>query len=343
MERALWIVTSSSCAGKFHYSYRKGQIMDAKRFGVICRSQRSQFRFPNIRRWHMRKLLMKASGTARLFGHASSRADKSCAWRRVAAIAGLVVLGMTVTSAGAQTDAVKEKPRLYRFESYWTFPPTHWGDVDKDNATSSQKALAPALADGTLLGYGDDENLVRSREAYTHSNWWLANSTADVLKVLDAFEKGGASSSSRLIGSTQHWTQKYYSPFYNWKAGSWKGAYGKRWVFMLRRGIDPDDAMRALASFYVPLFESLLADGTIVEYEIDREEVFGYSADSAGQVLMSYVTPTADGSAKVGKAFTAAYEKSPPMFALIALAKAGAFTNDDALLTETVRVNAIYK
>jgi hypothetical protein len=258
-------------------------------------------------------------------------------------VAGLAVLGMTATLAGAQTVEVKEKPRLYRYESYWTFPPAHWGDVDKDNATSNQKALAPALADGTLVGYGDNENLVRSREAFTHSNWWQANSTEGMLKVLDAFEKGGASSSSRLINSTQHWTQKYYSQFYNWKAGSWKGAYGKRWAFMLRRGIDPNEAMRALASFYVPLFEKLLADGTIVEYEIDREEVFGYSADSAGQVIMAFVAPTADGWTKVGNAFIAAYEKSPLSLTVITLAKAGAFVNEDATLIETVRVDAVYR
>lgn len=289
----------------------------------------------------MRKSLMKVSLTARLFRPASRRAEKSCAWPRGASIAGLAVLGMTATVAGAQTVEVKEKPRLYRYESYWLLPPVHGGDVDRDNATSNQKDLASALADGTLVGYGDDENLVRSREAYTHSNWWLADSTAGVLKVLDAFEKG-TSSSSRLINSTQHWTQKYYSQFYNWKAGSWRGAYGKRWTFTLRRATDPDDAMRALAWFYVPLFESLLADGTIVEYEIDREETFNYSADSAGHVVMSYVTPTVDGSTKVSKAFTAAYA-NPVTFTVISLAKAGAFTNDDALLTETIRIDAVYK
>jgi hypothetical protein len=101
--------------------------------------------------------------------------------------------------------------------------------------------------------------------------------------------------------------------------------------------------MRALAWFYVPLFESLLADGTIVEYEIDKEEVFGYSADSAGQVTMAFVAPTADGYSKVGKAFAAAYERSPLMFTVISLAKNGAFVNDDALLTETVRVDAVYR
>ena len=183
---------------------------------------------------------------------------------------------------------------------------------------------------------------MRSQGAFTHSNWWLADSTTGVLKVLDAFEKGGASISSR-INSTQHWTQKYSTRFYNWKAGSWKGASGKRWSFTLRKGIDPNEAMRALAWCYVPIFESLLADGTIVEYDIDTEEVFGYSADSAGQVIMAYLTPTVDAFIKVSNAFKAAYEKSPMLLTVISLAKNGAFVNDDAVLSQTVRVDAVYR
>jgi hypothetical protein len=164
-----------------------------------------------------------------------------------------------------------------------------------------------------------------------------------VLKVLDAFDKSGSSGSSRFINSTQHWTQKYYSRFYNWKAGSWKGAYGRQLAYVLRRGVDADEAMRLLASFYAPLFESLLAEGIIIEYEIDREQVYGYSADSAGRVIMAFVTPTAD-SSKVGKALTAAYEKSPLILTVLSLAKARAFVNEeDADFSETVRVDAVYR
>jgi hypothetical protein len=78
-------------------------------------------------------------------------------------VAGLAVLGMTATLAGAQTEEVNERARLYTYVSYWAFPRAHWGEVDKDNATSNRKILAPALADGTLVGYGDDENQVHCR------------------------------------------------------------------------------------------------------------------------------------------------------------------------------------
>jgi hypothetical protein len=83
-------------------------------------------------------------------------------------IAAMAVLGMTATPAGAQTGEVKEKPRLYRYDSYWTIPRADWGDVDKDNAAGDQKTLAPALADGILVGHGDAENLMHSAEDFTH-------------------------------------------------------------------------------------------------------------------------------------------------------------------------------
>src|ERR1700733_12091551 len=99
--------------------------------------------------------------------------------------AGLLVLAMTATLAGAQTVEVKEKPRLYRYDSYWVFPRTHWGDVNKENAAVNQKIFARALADGTLVGYGDAENLMQSAEGFTHANWWQASSWAGVMKAAE--------------------------------------------------------------------------------------------------------------------------------------------------------------
>jgi hypothetical protein len=92
-------------------------------------------------------------------------------------VASLAVLGMSATLADVQTDEVKEKPRLYRYESYWVFLRVHGGN---------QKVLAPALVDGILVGYGDDENQMYSPEGCSHANWWRANSLAGAMKVLEA-------------------------------------------------------------------------------------------------------------------------------------------------------------
>jgi hypothetical protein len=208
-------------------------------------------------------------------------------------VAGLAVLGMTATLAGAQTAEVKEKPPLYRYVSYWTVPLAHWAELDKDNAAYDQKLLARALADGALVGYGDDENQVHAAEGFTHDNWWQANSIAGLMKVLEAFHKGGGSSSPLLVSSTKRWDQIYISRFYNWKAGSRKGAYGYSGTYKLKPDApDADDAIRMLSSFYVPVFEKMLADGIVVEYEIDREMI--HSTDSRAQVHFSFVMPNAE-------------------------------------------------
>jgi hypothetical protein len=257
--------------------------------------------------------------------------------RVMVGVAGLAVLGMTATLAGAQTDTVKEKPRLYRYVLYWTFPRAHWGDVDKDNATGNQKILAPALADGTLVGYGDEENLLHSAEGFTHDNWWQANSWAGLMKVLEGFNKGGGSSSPLLVSSTRSWDQVFLSRFYNWKAGSWKGAYRYTATYELKpEWPNPDEALRTLSTFDVPLFEKLLADGTIVEYELDRELV--RKTDSPAKFVYVVVTPSAEDLDKMTAVVRAAVGEN----SLIGPAFASMTVNQTPQI-DILRVNATYK
>ena len=249
----------------------------------------------------------------------------------------MAVLGMTATLAGAQTVDMKEKPPLYRYVSYWTFPRTHWPDVDKDIVTRNQKVLAPALADGTLSGYGDDENQVHTAEGFTHNNWWQANSIAGLMKVLEALDEGGGSSSPLLVSSTQHRDQIFISSFYNWKAGSWNGAYGYAGTYKLKPDApDPDDAVRALSSFYVPVFEKMLADGTIVEYRIEREMI--HTTDLRAQIRFSFVMPSAEGLDKFRAALGAALDAN----SLIGPAFGSMMVNFTPQ-ADFVRVNATYK
>jgi len=137
------------------------------------------------------------------------------------------------------------------------------------------------------------------------------------MKVLEAFHKDGGSSSPLLVSSTKHWDQVYVSRFYNWKAGSWKGAHGYRATYKLKPDApDPDDAVGTLSSFYEPLFEKLIADGTIVAYEIDREMF--HTTDSRGQLLFVFLTPSAEGMDKLFAGIGAGLRENPligPAFA----------------------------
>jgi hypothetical protein len=210
----------------------------------------------------------------------------------------LFACGSASAPAIAQTSEAKEKPPLYTYESFWVIPRARWGDMDKENATGNTKILGPALADGTLVGYGDDEMLVHTAEGPTHDSWWQAHSMEALMKVLDAFYKSGVASPV-LVSSTKHWDGIYVSRFYNWKAGSWKGAYGRVSSFKLKADA-PNDAVESLSkSVFAPLFEKLLADGTIVEYEVDVETIH---TDSPDMFFIFYLSPTAAGLDKVNAA-----------------------------------------
>src|SRR5678815_262747 len=85
---------------------------------------------------------------------------------------------------GAQTTTVKEKPPMYSYVGNWTIPRAQWAEMDKSIA-ADQKTLDQAIASGTLVGYGNDRNLVHQPEGYTHDDWWSSMSMAGVLNVLD--------------------------------------------------------------------------------------------------------------------------------------------------------------
>ena len=213
----------------------------------------------------------------------------------------------------------------------------HWGDVNKENAAGNQKILAPALADGTLVGYGDAENLIQSAEGFTHANWWQANSWAGVMKAAEGFHKDGGSSSPLHVSATKHWDQVFVSGFYNWKTGSWKGAYRYTATYELKpEWPDPNAAIKVLSTFDVPLFEKLLADGTIVEYEIDRELI--RTTDSPAKFVYLVVTPSVEGLDKLTAFVRAAVSESPllgPAFA--------SMTVNQTPQIDILKIDAAYK
>lgn len=255
-------------------------------------------------------------------------------WKVIAGVSALAALGAAATPTPAQTSEVKEKPAMYTYESSWVIPRAHWGEVDKQNA-SSNKILAPALADGTLLGYGDDETLVHTAEGPTHDNWWQARSMAALLKVLDAFYKSGGTASPVLLSSTKHWDGVYVSRFYNWKAGSWKGAYGRASNWKLKADA-PADAVEILSkNLFVPLLEKLLADGSIVEYEVDEETIHTESPDS---FFVYILAPTAEGLDKFNQAVQEGLKNSPMLSPAF-----GSMINFAPHRDQLLRANATYK
>jgi hypothetical protein len=218
----------------------------------------------------------------------------------------LAMIAASAAPARAQ-DEPKEKPPMYSYAGFWNIPRAHWADMEKTNA-ADQPVLDKALADGTIIGYGSDQNVVHQAEGPTHDEWWSAMSMTGLLKVLDAFYKNGSSTSSVLASSTRHWDQIMISRNYNWHSGSFKGAYTRVAEYKLKPDA-PSDAVAMLSkNLFDPLLEKLLADGTILEYEVDTEAVHTQDPDSFWVI---FITPNADGLDKFNAALRESTKKNP--------------------------------
>jgi hypothetical protein len=233
---------------------------------------------------------------------------KRRSWCVFAGLCALVLATVwAAVPASAQMSEAKEKTPMYSYVSFWNIPRAQWAEMAKEEA-SDRQILDKAIADGTLVGYGHDVNLVHQADQDTHDEWWSATSMAGVLKVLEQFYKSGGTSSPVLASSTKHWDAIYVSRYYNWHSGAWKGAYTHGSYYKLKAGA-PEAALEMLSRhLFVPFFEKLLADGTIYEYEVDTEAIH---TEAPGAFWIFYVAPNGEALDKVNAALEQTLKASP--------------------------------
>jgi len=223
-----------------------------------------------------------------------------------AVVCTLAMIAAWTAPASAQ-DEPKEKPPMYSYVSFWNIPRAQWGEMEKANA-ADQKLLEKAMADGTIIGYGNDTNMVHQADGSTHDDWWSAMSMAGILNILDKFYKSGTPTSPVLTSATKHSDSIMVSRHYNWRPGSFKGAYTRAAEYKLKADA-PNDAVETLSkSLFVPLMEKLMADGAILEYEIDTEAIH---TQDPGSFWVIFITPNADGLDKFNAALRDAGKKNP--------------------------------
>jgi hypothetical protein len=208
----------------------------------------------------------------------------------------VVAVGMGGTPLHAQSTEVKEKAALYSYQANWQMPRAKWAEFEKPSP-ASDKLLSQALNSGALVAYGVDKVEVHSPEGPTHDSFWSAMSMAGVLDMLDSLSSGPPD--PVMQSATKHWDGIYVSHFYNWKSGTYKGAYTHTSYYKLKAAA-PDDAVETMSkNFIVPLMEKLLADGSIIEYEIDQEALH---TESPAGFWVDYITPNSAGLDKVNAA-----------------------------------------
>jgi hypothetical protein len=252
-------------------------------------------------------------------------------------LVGLCALAMATLIAApatAQSSEVKEKPPMYSYISNWAIPRAQWSEMAKADE-ADRAILEKALAGGTIVGYGSDENLIHRPDGETHDQWWSAMSMAGVINVLEQFYQGGNSTSSVLSSATKHWDELYVSRYYNWHSGSVKNGYTHVGAYKLKPDADPDAVETISKNLVVPLLEKQLAAGTIAEYEIDTQAIH---SSAPGTFLIVYLATNAEGLDKVQAAVQEAMKSNP-----LGGSAFGSMTDLSGHRDELVRTNGTYK
>ncbi len=257
--------------------------------------------------------------------------------RGYSVFAGLCAFLMIATYAvhsSAQMTEVKEKPAMYSYIANWQIPREHWAEMEAANS-ADKPILEKAMADGTIVGYGDDVNLVHNPATETHDDWWSSMSMAGLVKVLDQLTSGGNTTASVLATATKHWDEILVSHYYNWKPGGYKGGYVKVAEYKLKADA-PDNAVEMLSKhLVVPALEKLLTDGTILEYEIDETAIH---SSAPGTFSIVFVTPTPEGLDTAAASIRDSIRMRP-----LAIDAFGSMTDDTGHRDELMKGNGIYK
>jgi hypothetical protein len=230
---------------------------------------------------------------------------KYCAALFVVAL--LAALALPAVAQGAGSAEVKEKPRLYTYVALWSLPRGQWADWAKEQA-NDEKTLQDAMAKGTLVGYGDDANLVHQPDAPTHDDWFQSMSMAGLMNVLDQFYKSGATTSGTQMAATKHWDEILVSRYYNWKPGAIKDGYSYGSSYKLKDTADDDTIDTLAKTAIVPLMEKMLSTGVIQQYEIDTEAVH---TEAPGTFYIFWVANNADALDKVQASLRDALKANP--------------------------------
>jgi hypothetical protein len=193
-------------------------------------------------------------------------------------VCALPLVGLWPATANAQQKMdVKEKAPMYSYIANWEVSRDKFKDLESQLGTNNA-LMAKHLADGSLIGFGNDITLVHRDGESTHDVWWSSMSWGGLMKVLQAIKAAGTADAP-VFAAGKHNDRIYAARYYNWRAGSFTNGYTRVAIYKLKPGA-PENAIDQVAkSFAVPMFEKLLADRAIYEYEIDEEAV--HSGDPA--------------------------------------------------------------
>jgi len=219
----------------------------------------------------------------------------------------LFCVALLLAAAGgrpARAQANVADQAVYTYVALWGVPRAQWGEIEKFYK-DARPTLEKLTANGTLAGWGNARVFVHDDTGFTHANWIMATSFADIARALDAVRS--AVPQPAAFASSKHVDELLRATIHGGKPG----ASGTGMLWVARYEVRPDqmeEIRRLFETGIKPLFDEQMAAGTILSYSLNFQAVH---TGPEGGVSIAYLLPDAAAIDKFQTAL-AAYEALHP-------------------------------
>jgi len=217
---------------------------------------------------------------------------------------GLFVIVMLVFSVPVALPQAEQAHPVYIYVSQFQVPRANWAQYAEDTEKTVNPILERLMADGTLLGWANTENIVHTPEGMTHSTAWSSTSLAGITRVLDELRKSGPRPSQ--IAATKHEDLLLRSVYSHTTAVSGGGGGYLRVNCTLAQPGKADDFVATIKKYLGSTFEEQFKKGVATSYEMDEQ----YVLNGPGSMRCTVVTfSNAENMNKWAEAIAATFDK----------------------------------
>ena len=177
--------------------------------------------------------------------------------------------------------AVAQDHSYFTYVSWWTVPRDQWAAFDKQSQEADAQ-MKSALADGTIVAWGDVATRVHEENGYTHAEFFTATSRDKLLKALEG-QWAGATNAA-YVSSTKHRDAFLETLAHGGKTSSGATGYVRVTFWQAKPGSE-----QALEGYVMksvkPVLDAAVASGTLLMYNFDKEDVHSDAPDGYNLAL----------------------------------------------------------
>ena len=183
---------------------------------------------------------------------------------QICAYTALLVLPSLAVPAAAQD----KDQTIYTYVAEWRIPRAKSAAFQAFFEKTDKPILDRLLADGSIKEWGRTTTLLHSTDGMTDGVWWCATSFTGIEKVLAEIGKIDSSALNDMVEKHQdHFLESLIFRTGNSKATS---GFLDESAYYVKPG-KAEDWLNLWKKWMQPVYEKMLADGTIMGYGIDHE------------------------------------------------------------------------